>query len=180
MRARADAVRNDERVLAAAREVFASQGLSAGIDEVAARAGVGKATVYRCWPTKDALLAAVTGVRVDEFTERVLAALPEPDAWAAFERLLLSAAEAGAQNRLLNAGLSQVTETPALAQSRAECRAAMQRLMDRAIDQGSMRRDVTSMDVTVLFNGLTASLAGEPDPLVWRRYAGLVVAAFRA
>ncbi len=180
MRARADAVRNDERVLAAAREVFAERGLAAGIDDVAARAGVGKATVYRCWPTKDALVAAVTGVRVDEFTDRVLDALSDPDPWAAFERLLLSAAESSAQNRLLNAGLTQCAETPALARSRADCRAAMQRLMDRAVDQGAMRRDVTSMDVTVLFNGLTAALAGESDPLVWRRYAALVVAAFRA
>jgi AcrR family transcriptional regulator len=180
MRLRADAARNSEKVLEAAREVFAEQGLTAGIDDVAARAGVGKATVYRCWPTKDALVAAVTGVRVDWFTDLVVDALDDPDPWAAFERLLLTAAESSARNRLLNAGLTQGVETPELAAKRAACRAAVQRLVDRAVDQGTMRRDVTSADVTVLFNGLTASLADEPDPLVWRRYAGLVVAAFRS
>ena len=179
MRLRADAARNGALVLDAAREVFAEQGLSAGIDDVAARAGVGKATVYRCWPTKDALVAAVTGVRVDEFTDRVLDALTEPDAAAAFERLLLTAAESSAANRLLHTGLT--CETPELAASRARCAAAMDRLMARAVSQGAMRADVRAADVTLLFNGMTAMLAaaGETDPAVWRRYAGLVVAATR-
>ncbi len=179
MRARADAVRNDERVLTAAREVLAERGLAAGIDEIAARAGVGKATVYRCWPTKDALVAAVTGARVDAFTERVVAAIEEPDATAAFARLLLEAAESSAGNRLLHEGLA--SETPALAAKRAQCRSAMQALMDAAAAQGGVRADVTSEDVTVLFNGFTSQLAaaGVSDPAVWRRYAGLVVAATR-
>lgn len=177
MRARADAARNSALVLDAARSVFSERGLAAGVEDVAARAGVGKATVYRCWPTKDALVAAVTEARVDEFTDRVLDALPAPDAFAAFEELLLSAAESSAANRLLPTGLT--CETPELAASRARCRAAMQQLMDRAVDQGRMRPDVTSADVTLLFNGMTSQLVGESDPAVWRRYAALLVAALR-
>ncbi|MCU1601265.1 MAG: TetR/AcrR family transcriptional regulator [Frankiales bacterium] len=179
MRLRADAARNGALVLDAAREVFAEQGLSAGIDDVAARAGVGKATVYRCWPTKDALVAAVTSVRVDEFTARVVAARDEPDAPAAFARLMLDAAESCAGNKLLHEGL--ISETPALAAKRAQCRAAMQELIDGAIAAGGMRADLRSEDVTLLFNGATSQLkaAGETDPAVWRRYAGLVVAATR-
>lgn len=181
MRARADAVRNAERVLDAAREVFAERGLQAGIDEVAARAGVGKATVYRCWPTKDALVAAVAGVRVDAFTDKVLDALDAADATAAFERLLLAAAESSAANHLLHTGLSTGCESAELAAKRADCRRALDRLMTRAKEQGGIRSEVTAADVTVLFNGFTAMLsaAGETDPAVWRRHAALVVAATR-
>jgi AcrR family transcriptional regulator len=178
-RVRADAARNSALVLEAAREVFAARGLSAGVDEVAARAGVGKATVYRCWPTKDALVAAVTGSRVEAFTQRVLEELTAPDATSAFEALMLSAAEASAANRLLPTGLT--CETPELATARARCADAMQQLMDRGVAQGGLRADVTAVDVTLLFNGVVTQLAahGETDPAVWRRYAALVVSAAR-
>jgi AcrR family transcriptional regulator len=178
---RADAVRNSGKVLEAAREVFAERGLAAGIDEVAARAGVGKATVYRCWPTKELLVAAVAGARVDAFTERVLDALSDPDPTGAFQVLLLDAAEASAANRLLHTGLAASAHTPELEEKRAACRMAMQRLIERGQEQGGIRRDVTSTEVTVLFSGFTALLAaaGESDPAVWRRYAALVVAATR-
>ena len=87
MRARADAARNSVAVLDAAREVFAEKGLAAGVDEVAARAGVGKATVYRCWPTKDALVAAVTGQDVVLLTVR---SWPRDDVEIAMERIVRS------------------------------------------------------------------------------------------
>jgi AcrR family transcriptional regulator len=181
VRLRADAVRNTEKVLDAAREVFAERGLAAGIDDVAARAGVGKATVYRCWPTKELLVAAVAGARLDAFTDRVLDALTDPDATAAFTALLLGAAESSAANRLLHTALAASRETPELAAKRASCRAAMQRLIERGQEQGGIRRDITAAEVTVLFNGFTAMLAAaeEADPAVWRRYAALVIAATR-
>ena len=66
-RTRADAVRNRERVIAAAAEVFREKGDAAVVPEIAARAGVGKGTVYRCFPTKDHLVAAVATQRVRWF-----------------------------------------------------------------------------------------------------------------
>ena len=68
-RTRADAVRNYERVVAAAAEVLAEKGAEAGIPEIAARAGVGKGTVYRCFETKEHLIAAVVAERVRWFAE---------------------------------------------------------------------------------------------------------------
>ncbi|HET8952358.1 MAG TPA: helix-turn-helix domain-containing protein, partial [Solirubrobacteraceae bacterium] len=63
-RTRADAVRNSERVLAAAAEVLAEKGAEAGVPEIAARAGVGKGTVYRAYPTKEHLISAVLAERI--------------------------------------------------------------------------------------------------------------------
>ena len=76
-RTRADAVRNFERVLAAATEVLAEKGAEAGVPEIAARAGVGKGTVYRCFPTKEHLIAAVLAGSV------VAAGLPTDEGYRA-------------------------------------------------------------------------------------------------
>ncbi|MGZ8647714.1 MAG: TetR/AcrR family transcriptional regulator, partial [Solirubrobacteraceae bacterium] len=77
---RADAQRNHERVLRAAGEVLSERGLEAGVDEIAARAGVGKATVYRSFPTKEHLIAAVVIDRLGEFEQRARAQRDAPDA----------------------------------------------------------------------------------------------------
>jgi AcrR family transcriptional regulator len=179
-RGRADAVRNGERVLEAAGEVFAEVGVEASIEDIAARAGVGKATVYRCWTSKDALLAAVAGARVAWFTDLVRGAGSQADAWAAFRGLVTTAARAQASDALLTSGLGSLVETDGLAVQRSEYREALQELMERAKRQGSMRPDATAREVTVLFCGV-ARLLGEErqtDPAVWTRYADLVCDAF--
>jgi AcrR family transcriptional regulator len=181
-RVRSDAARNSGRVLEAARQVFAEKGTGAGVDEVAARAGVGKATVYRCWPSKDALLAAVAGARVAWFTDLVLQAHDAADPWEAFCELLRAAAQSQAENALLTAGLGALAETDELQARREGYRAALQELMDRAARQGQLRPDATAREVTVLFCGAARVLdeEGERDPAVWRRYAELVADAVRA
>ncbi|MCU1593631.1 MAG: TetR/AcrR family transcriptional regulator [Frankiales bacterium] len=180
-RSRADAVRNAEKVLAAAREVFAERGLGAGIDEVASRAGVGKATVYRCWATKEDLVAAVAGARVEWFTAQVLLATEETDPWAGFEQLMVSAVESCAQNALLYAGLTSIPQSPELEALRATCRAAMQHLVERCQAAGRIDPRVTGREVMTLLSGAVNSLTAdrEQDIAVWRRYAELVVAATR-
>jgi AcrR family transcriptional regulator len=182
-RARSDALRNSGKVLEAARQVFAEKGTGAGIDEVALRAGVGKATVYRCYPTKEELLAAVAGARVTWFTELVLEAVAiSNDPWQSFRDLLRTAARSQADNALLSAGLGAIRETEKLHAQRVAYRAALQQLLERGKDQGRVRADATAWDVTVLFNGAARVLhdQGERDVAVWRRYADLVTDAFRA
>ena len=83
-RTRADAVRNRERVVAAAAEVFREKGDAAVVPEIAARAGVGKGTVYRCFPTKDHLVAAVATQRVRWFEAEAREAAASDDPWGAF------------------------------------------------------------------------------------------------
>ncbi|SIQ83088.1 transcriptional regulator, TetR family [Micromonospora avicenniae] len=80
---RADALRNHERVVAAARELFAARGLDVTVPEVAARAGVGRATVYRSYPSKEELVLAVARDGFRSLQARTLAALAADDAYRA-------------------------------------------------------------------------------------------------
>jgi len=89
---RADAARNRARVLDAARTAFAEVGLDVGVEEIARRAGVGKGTLYRRFPTKEALVRAIFEDILDEIDVLVREAEAEPDAWAAFTGYVRAAA----------------------------------------------------------------------------------------
>ena len=181
-RTRADAVRNRERVVAAAAEVFAEKGEDAAIPEIAARAGVGKGTVYRCFPTKDHLVAAVASERVRWFEQRARAAAASDDPWAAFAAFIEHVADAQCTDRGTLASRSQSNELPVLVEARAAAHEALRELMERAIAQGRMRPDADPGDVKILVGGVARALAAadERDPAVWRRCASLVVDALRA
>ena len=81
---RADAERNRERVLDAAREVFAEHGLDASTNEIARRAGVGVATLFRRFPTRDDLIAAVFADKMTAYADAIDDALADPDPWHGF------------------------------------------------------------------------------------------------
>src|SRR4051794_15959634 len=81
---RADAQRNRDAIVAAARAAFAEYGLHAPLDDIAKRAGVGSGTLYRHFPTRDDLVGAVFVERLTENVEAVRAAAAEVDAWEAF------------------------------------------------------------------------------------------------
>jgi len=181
-RTRADAVRNAERVLAAASEVLAEKGAEAGVPEIAARAGVGKGTVYRCFPTKEHLIGAVLVERLRWYAETAREAAERPDAWEAFVGLLVDSAERQAGDCTFSAGLSHESVLPEVVAAREAMHEAMDALMARAQADGRMRQGVTSRDVKVLFAGTAQMLRadGNRDPAEWRRYAELVANALRA
>ena len=178
---RADAVRNRERVVAAAAAVFAERGVEAGVPEVAARAGVGKATVYRSFPTKEHLIAAVVSERIREFEHRARARLADPDPWGALVALFAEGAERHCADRAITAGISAAIELPELVAARASLWDAVEQLMEGAKRQGRMRADARPGDLRVLWAGAARVLAadGVEDPAEWRRYAALVVDALR-
>ena len=181
-RTRADAVRNRARVIEAAAEVFREKGEAAVVPDVAARAGVGKGTVYRCFPTKDHLVAAVASERVRWFEREARAAAAAEDPWVAFTGFMERVADAHCEDRGMVASMSQAIELPELVAARAAAYEALRELMDRAIAQGAMRADAEPADLKILLSGMARALAAadERDPAVWRRYAGLVAAALRA
>jgi AcrR family transcriptional regulator len=179
---RADALRNRERVIAAAAAVFAEKGLDAGVPDVAARAGVGKATVYRSFPSKEHLVAAVACERLAWITDLVTRALAADDAGAAFTGAVLAIAEQQAGDWAIAGSLAADIHLPELDGARATAHAALEALVDRGREAGALRPDATAEELRVLFTGVAQVLrAGdERDPAVWRRYGRLVADALRA
>jgi AcrR family transcriptional regulator len=179
---RADAVRNRERVVAAAAAVFGERGIEASVPEVAARAGVGKATVYRSFPTKEHLIAAVVLDRMDDFERRARELLEEPDAWAALNELMSEKAAEHCADRTLASAIQAGAAPDLLAEARRRMWGAVEDLMERAKAQGRMRANATSSDLRVLWGGAARMLAADDvdDPAEWRRYAALVLDALRA
>ena len=174
---RADARRNHERVFAAALEVFAERGLEATIPEIADRAGVGKATVYRSYPTKSALVEAVARHRLAWLTDRVAAtAAFQDDAFAALQDLLGDIAERLASDRLLVDVLAQAKRW-----REENFTEPFSRLLEDAKRQGRIRSDATSQDVQVLVGGSSRVLLELDirDPAQWRRYSTLALNALR-
>jgi AcrR family transcriptional regulator len=176
---RADARRNRERILRAARAVFADRGMDAQIDDVARRAKVGVGTVYRHFPTKEALLDALVRERFEEIAGYAQEALVREDPWEGFCELIWRAAERNAIDRafcemLAGSDQSAVVEETGLAGSTEE-------LMERAKAQGKMRADATLMDVQIMMCGAGSvmfTMITAPD--IWRRYLTLMLDGLRA
>jgi AcrR family transcriptional regulator len=178
---RADALRNRELVIAAAAAVFAEKGLDAGVPEIAARAGVGKATVYRSFPSKEHLVAAVACERLEWITELTTKALTREDAGAAFEDVVIGIAAQQAGDRAVAGSLAADIHLPELDAARATTHAALEALVDRARAVGALRHDATAEELRVLFTGVAQVLRARDvrDPVVWRRYGRLIADALK-
>ena len=105
---RRDAERNRQRLLAAATEVFAEQGLAATLHDVAARAGLSAPTAYRNWANKNELIDELFEQRLDELAVLAERALEDPDAWCGLAEFL----EHSLQLQLEDRGLSELLHNP--------------------------------------------------------------------
>jgi AcrR family transcriptional regulator len=180
---RADAQRNRSRLLAAARELVAAEGVDVSVREIARAAGVGIATLYRHFPTRDELIDAVLEDAFVDFLQAAEAAADADDAWTGLTGLIEAALISHARNR----GLRDVVETRAHGRERA---ATMRRrfwtlvtgLVERAHDQGTLRADFAPQDVALIFWGSdrVLELAGDVAPDVWRRHLALVFDGLRS
>ena len=161
---RADARRNRSLILAAAEEAFAEEGLGVPVDEIARRAGVGTGTLYRHFPTKEALFQAVVLEHMAEVAaEARRRADSEQPGQALFDFLAYLAVEGAAKRNLvdalLGAGIDVKSGAP---ESKAAIESAFQVLLDRAQEAGQIRADVTLTDLFGLVMG-TCQFAGS-DP----------------
>jgi AcrR family transcriptional regulator len=179
---RSDARRNRLRVVQAASEIFAEQGIRASVADVAARAGVGNATVYRSYPTKAALLAEVALLWLEQIERESAAAATADDPVAAFTELVEIVFERLRGDRLAADLLSEGNLTDAVAQTRRRVEANWTTTLRRAADAGAVREDVTYADLSVLILGTAERLSelGVTDPARWRRTAQFVRAAVAA
>jgi AcrR family transcriptional regulator len=158
---RADARRNHTRILEAARAAFSEHGSETHVAAIAERAGVGVGTLYRHFPTKEALLEALILDRLESLSEELAAArAEEPDAWSAFERFFLFAARLQVRDRSLMQFIAGAGTSAALLETkRAELYEQARRLVEDAQREGSMRADVEPGDLPLLLGGIVQVLA---------------------
>ena len=178
---RADAERNRRLLLDAAAQVFAERGLEASTAEIARRAGVGQGTVFRRFPTKDDLVAAIVVDRLEDITAKAEALTAHPPGGGAVLAFMSEFIQVHVRERGL---IEAVAGTRALADPGVQ--EAHGRLMDeleamveadRAV--GHVREDLGAFDVMMLSKAVAAAC----DPLVsmtgWKRYLAVVAAGLR-
>ncbi|PRX45474.1 TetR family transcriptional regulator [Prauserella shujinwangii] len=150
---RADARRNRERVLQAAREAFAAEGFAVPLDDIARRAGVGAGTVYRHFPSKEALFDAVVAERAAELTAEARAPADSAAAGAAFFAFVERVVAEGTRNAALRDALTGPAAFERGAVAESGFAAALGELLRRAQAAGAVRGDVD-------LGGLRALIAG--------------------
>jgi AcrR family transcriptional regulator len=176
---RADAVRNRERILATAEDMFARDGLSVSVDDIARRAKVGIGTLYRHFPTKDALVAAIVIDRIGRVAERAEALHDAPDPGAALLGLIEQMVAEGVNKRdFVDAlGGSDWLDTPAADAIKQRFRRALAKLLAKAQTAGAIRADVMAPDLLALVRGV---LAAGTDAKVRGRMLAVLLDGLRA
>jgi AcrR family transcriptional regulator len=180
---RSDAADNRERILEAARAVFAAEGLSVPMREVARRAGVGPATLYRRFPTKEMLVT-------EAFTDEMRACraiidegLADRDPWRGFCLVLANICELHARNRGFTAAfMSAFPGALDVAAGREHALTSVAELARRAQDAGRLRPDFALDDLILMLMANRGIRASSPDARVAasRRFAALAIQAFGA
>jgi AcrR family transcriptional regulator len=179
---RKDAQRNRERLVEAARAVFAERGLDVALDEVARRAGVSIGTLYNRFPTRADLVAAVFADRRETLIEIAERALAMDDAWAGFVHFVeqvcrMQAADRGF-NDLSARSLPQAAPTP----DHLRGYELMTEIVERAKRSGALRPDFVLADMAFVTWAITRTIeaTADVDPDAWRRHLGFVLDGLRA
>lgn len=178
---RADARRNRERIIESARLAFAECGPEAQMDDVARLAGVGVGTVYRHFPTKEALLAELVRQKFRLFADRAREALAQDgEPFVLIEDLLrhnatTAADDLGIQYAIANAGEQAWAQAQP---EQDELIALTGELIDRARRAGTIRPDIEPTDIGMLMCGVCSTMGARPD-FDWRRHLELVIDTLR-
>jgi AcrR family transcriptional regulator len=176
---RADAARNRARILDTAQTLFAERGADVQMEEVARRAGVGIGTLYRHFPTKEAMIEAAAERRFEDsvvFARAQIAS--DDDPWEILVRILRHCAEEQSADR----GFSLVVETtigatvPSCA-TQGQFEQVMADVIERGKAAGSIRPDVVPADVSALACGLAAVIRNQSGD--WRRVLDIMVEGLR-
>lgn len=181
---RADARRNYEKLMAAAAAAFAESGLEAQVEDIARRAGVGVGTVYRHFPTKEALVEALAAQHFERLADIAEEALAEDgEAWEIFSAAIWRSARAAAADvawcELIG---GHPTVVQAASQGQVRLAEAMTALIERAQKAGTMRQDATVADIKTIMCGFghVAAAQRAGAAMDWERYLEIALDGLRA
>jgi AcrR family transcriptional regulator len=182
-RLRSDAERNRTRIVGAACEAFAEGGLGVPMEEVARRAGVGIATLYRRFPTRPELIAAAFEAKMARYADIASEALAEPDPWLGFCRYVEGVCGMQAGDHGFTDVLTMTFPTaPAFEAQRNRSYEAFAELVSRAKAGGRLREDFAAEDMVLLLmaNAGVVEATGAAAPGAWRRVVAYMLQAFEA
>jgi AcrR family transcriptional regulator len=183
---RADAQRNLERILEAARGAFAEHGLEVGVEAIARRAGVGKATFFRRFPTKDALVLAVLEGFVVEMEESAQRAVAMDDPWEGLRHYMVEHARMQSENAgffdAMAARFNAGQQFPEDLVERSTATTA--KVLEPAQRAGLVREGVSGDDLMAMLKMLGPAIRPLPDirmeERAWMRYLELLLSGIRA
>jgi len=175
---RRDAALNNERLIRAAREVFAARGLSATLEDIAKHAGVGVGTIYRNFASKQEIVESLYDAAIDSALAEAAEALQIEDPWEAIRTFFEVIAARQAQDRGLHERLGNSGPNEGTASRLLDTLAP---LFERASAARVLRDGVTVTDVTPIFAMLNAVYGmSESNPELWRRYLTVILDGLRA
>jgi AcrR family transcriptional regulator len=158
-----DAAAKRERILAAAAEVFARDGLHASMPSVAAAAGAGVASLYRQFPSKHELLAALVVRRWNQTTDAAAVALAaEGDRWSALTEMLRTIVERQSADDFLGEARITVAQHPDVRAARDRAMRVLAKVLAAARAEGRLRADATTQDLRLLLAATRAAKRVEP------------------
>lgn len=180
---RKDAERNRRRILEAARELCATRGLETTLNEVAHHANVGVGTVYRRFPTKEALFEAIFLDGIGQLVALAETALEAEDSWEGFAWFVWNLTEMTATDR----GLREVAFSKAYCGGRVDAgrtqlEPVVSKLVDRAKRDGYLRPEVSATDMPLLglMAGAVSEYSGDVQAGLWRRYVAVLLQGLRS
>jgi AcrR family transcriptional regulator len=163
-----------ERLLAAAGDLFARDGLDASMPAIAAAAGAGVASVYRQFPSKYELLAALVARRLEQIADAACqAADSASDRWSALVELLWTIVERQSYDDFLGEARIAVEDHPDVQRATERATNALEALLAAARAEGRLRADATTLDLRLLFVATRA--AKQIEPAAWRRMLELFI-----
>ncbi len=180
---RADAARNREAIVEAARDVFAERGADVPLEEIARRADVGIATLYRRFPTREDLIASAFEPKLRAYVEAAEAAEAEPDPWTGF----CGYVRAVCSMQAADAGFADVLSrtfptTDALDRELRAATVGLVGVIDRAKAAGALRAEFVMEDLVLVLmaNAGVVNVTKRHAPAAWERLVGYLLDAFRA
>ena len=179
---RADARRNREAVIVAAMRLFADEGLDAQMPEVAKAAKVGVGTVYRHFPTKDDLIAALALDRFERLAQKARESIDAEEPWEGLADFIRFSAEIQADDRGLCEVMGSRPGVMGAAADAAGLPELCDRLVKRAQRSGELRRDVTWEDIPMIACGLGRITQADAGPAAgrWPRLVEIILDGLRA